>query len=233
MAASQQGKAVVFLCHAGESKPFVRQLVDRLETDGLKKDQIFFDERSLEPGDDLDSIIKAIESPSLKLFVFVVSKYCFDSDRTWIRAEWEAALTNNKKIFPIWLDDNNDDFKAFGNLVRKFSYKLRKLIAQRVNPQEISTSLPGLSEKICSHVCGYKSSQQRPPTSTDNAEELMTRLRGAEGGAPEDLDSDATEDSDEDLQSATSRTYCDLCGMRANVDDLFCIDCGTDLRRGY
>eukprot|EP00058_Branchiostoma_floridae_P014849 XP_002600337.1 hypothetical protein BRAFLDRAFT_66570 [Branchiostoma floridae] len=168
MAASHQCQTV-FICHAGESKPFVRQLVDRLKTDGLEEDQIFFDERSLDTGDELDSIVKVIESPSLKLFVFVVSKYCFDVDRTWIRTEWEAALENNKQIFPIWLDDNNDDFKAFGNLVRKFSNKLRKMIAQRVNPQEISTTLSGLSEKICSLVCGDQPSQQRPTRTADNA----------------------------------------------------------------
>ncbi|XP_066295572.1 NAD(+) hydrolase PdTIR-like [Branchiostoma lanceolatum] len=166
MAASHQGYNV-FLCHAGENKAFVRQLVDRLETDGLKKDQIFYDEISLQPGDELDSIIKVIESPSLKLFVFVVSKYCFQSNKTWIRAEWEAALENNKQILPIWLDDNNDSFKAFGNLVREFSYKLRKIIAQRVNPQEISTSLPGLSEKICSLMFGDQPARQRPPPSTN------------------------------------------------------------------
>ncbi|XP_078687086.1 uncharacterized protein LOC144919500 [Branchiostoma floridae x Branchiostoma belcheri] len=153
MASSHQGKTV-FICHAGENKPFVRQLVDRLEKDGLKKDQIFYDEISLQPGDELDSIIKVIESPSLKLFVFVVSKYCFQSNKTWIRVEWEAALKNNKEIFPIWLDDNNDDFKAFGNLVKEFSYNLKKIIAERVNLQEMSNSLPVLSGKICSLVYG-------------------------------------------------------------------------------
>ncbi|XP_035682810.1 uncharacterized protein LOC118420202 [Branchiostoma floridae] len=113
--------------------------------------------------------MKVIESPSMKLFIFVVSKYCFQSNKTWIRAEWEAALKNNKQIFPIWLDDNNDGFKAFGNLVREFSYELRKVIAQRVNTQEISNSLPALSERICSLVCGDKSTQQRPAPSTDNS----------------------------------------------------------------
>ncbi|XP_078697458.1 uncharacterized protein LOC144925355 [Branchiostoma floridae x Branchiostoma belcheri] len=159
MAASHQDFDV-FLCYAGENKVFVRQLVNRLEKDGLKQERIFYDEISLQPGDELDSIIKVIESPSLKLFVFVVSKYCFLSNKTWIRAEWEAALKNNKEIFPIWLDDNNDGFKAFGNLVREFSYNLKKIIAERVNPQEISTSLDALSKKICSLVFGDQQTHQ-------------------------------------------------------------------------
>ncbi|KAI8488558.1 2'-5'-oligoadenylate synthetase [Branchiostoma belcheri] len=161
MAASNQGYDV-FLCHAGENKAFVRQLVDRLEKDGLKKERIFYDEISLQPGDKLDSILKVIESPSLKLFVFVVSKYCFKSNKAWIRTEWETALENNKQIFPIWLDENDDGFKAFGNLVKDFSYKLKTIIAQRVNPQEISSILDGLSEKICSLVFGDQQTQQRP-----------------------------------------------------------------------
>eukprot|EP00058_Branchiostoma_floridae_P013070 XP_002598558.1 hypothetical protein BRAFLDRAFT_66949 [Branchiostoma floridae] len=120
----------VFICHAGPDKArFVRPLVQKLQERGrLPMVEIFFEEISLSPGVDIAAEIKAtLLSSSVKLVVFVISHHVLN-DRYWPKLEFELTLRKNKKIFSIWLDQNDDDFTAFGNRLRKYSPTLKETV---------------------------------------------------------------------------------------------------------
>ncbi|CAH1268227.1 PARP10 [Branchiostoma lanceolatum] len=127
MAASQQDKTV-FLCHAGENKAFVRQLVERLETDGLEKDQIFYDEISLQPGDELDNIIKVIESPSLKLFVFVVNVLPAKLKLEFVQKSYNQMLDKADTLFDNEIFKDEERFKKAEKLFDRYQAKIESII---------------------------------------------------------------------------------------------------------
>ncbi|XP_066264081.1 2' cyclic ADP-D-ribose synthase AbTIR-like [Branchiostoma lanceolatum] len=140
----------VFICHAGPDKGrFVRPLVQQLQEGGLPEDKLFFDEISLRPGDDFASKIRSTLSrtSSLKLVVFVLSHHVLN-DRYWPKLELELTLQANKQIFPIWLDQNDDGFTAFGNRLRKYSPTLKEKVGRKVLVDHIGREIPSVAEEI-------------------------------------------------------------------------------------
>ena len=94
----------VFISHAEEDKPAVRELAQRLRGDGLR---VWLDEWVIQPG---DSIPLAIEQglESSRTLVLAMSQAAFDSE--WVTLERHTALfrdpTNQQRRFiPLRLDD--------------------------------------------------------------------------------------------------------------------------------
>ncbi|KAI8496529.1 positive regulation of MHC class I biosynthetic process [Branchiostoma belcheri] len=139
----------VFICHAGPDKGrFVRPLVERLQDEGLPAEKLFYDEISLQPGDVIDDKIRAtLSSPSLKLVVIVISRHVLN-DRYWPKLEVELTLKANKKVLPIWLDQNEDGFTAFGKRLREYSPTLKGIVGRKVSPQRAGREIPGIAEEI-------------------------------------------------------------------------------------
>ncbi|XP_078620608.1 2' cyclic ADP-D-ribose synthase AbTIR-like [Branchiostoma floridae x Branchiostoma japonicum] len=140
----------VFICHAGPDKArFVRPLVQQLQEEGLPEDKIFFDEISLSPGDDFAAEIRATLSStsSLKLVVFVISQHVLN-DRYWPKLELELTLQANKKIFPIWLDQNEDGFTDFGSKLRKYSPTLKEKVGRKVLVDDAGREMLSIAEEI-------------------------------------------------------------------------------------
>ncbi|CAH1249506.1 Hypp8622 [Branchiostoma lanceolatum] len=140
----------VFICHAGPDKErFVRPLVQKLQEEGLPEDKLFFDEISLRPGDDFASEIRSTlsKSSSLKLVVFVLSHHVLN-DRYWPKLELELTLQANKKIFPIWLDQNDDGFTDFGNKLRRYSPTLKEKVGRKVIVDDIGREVPSVAGEI-------------------------------------------------------------------------------------
>ncbi|XP_078621397.1 uncharacterized protein LOC144887854 isoform X2 [Branchiostoma floridae x Branchiostoma japonicum] len=139
----------VFICHAGPDKRrFVRPLVQQLQQKGLPKDKIFFDAISIETGDVIETKIKdTLSSASLKLVVLVISHHVLKG-RFWPKLEYELTLKANKKIFPIWLDQNDDNFAAFGSKLRKYSPTLKGIAASKVVPRRARMEIPIIAKKI-------------------------------------------------------------------------------------
>ncbi|XP_019636386.1 PREDICTED: uncharacterized protein LOC109478990 [Branchiostoma belcheri] len=138
----------VFICHAGPDKGrFVRPLVDKL-LEGLPAETIFYDEISLQPGDAIDDkIIATLSSPSLKLVVIVISRHVLN-DRYWPKLELELSLLANKKFFPIWLDQNDDHFAAFGDKLRKYSPTLKGIVGTKVLADRARGEIQKIAEDI-------------------------------------------------------------------------------------
>ncbi|XP_078603398.1 uncharacterized protein LOC144877363 [Branchiostoma floridae x Branchiostoma japonicum] len=139
----------VFVIHAGEDKEtFVRPLVGKLQEKGLDGNDIFFDDVSLQPGDVIrERIISTLSSESLKLAVVVVST-AFLSKPYWPRLEYETCLKNNKHIFPIWFDANEDNFTVFSESVGKYSPTLKQMSGRRVQRDDVTNALPTVAAEI-------------------------------------------------------------------------------------
>ncbi|XP_078663597.1 uncharacterized protein LOC144906815 [Branchiostoma floridae x Branchiostoma belcheri] len=139
----------VFIIHAGEDKEsIVRPLVTALQEKGLDKHDIFFDDMSIKPGDVIRSkIMSTLKSDALELAVLVVSTSFLKKDY-WPKLEFETCLENNKRILPIWVDDNQDDFKAFSDLVGKYSPTLKQRRAIRVQRNSVADELTNLASEI-------------------------------------------------------------------------------------
>ncbi|XP_078621599.1 uncharacterized protein LOC144887934 [Branchiostoma floridae x Branchiostoma japonicum] len=139
----------VFICHAGPDKArFVRPLVQQLQEEGLPEDKIL-DEIRLSPADDFAAEIRATlsSSSSLKLVVFVISHHVLN-DRHWPKLELELTLQTNKKIFPIWLDQNDDGFTAFGSKLRKYSPALKGIVGRKVLVHDAKREMASIAEEI-------------------------------------------------------------------------------------
>ncbi|XP_078703237.1 uncharacterized protein LOC144928568 isoform X2 [Branchiostoma floridae x Branchiostoma belcheri] len=137
----------VFIIHAGEDKEsFVRPLVTNIQQQGVT--DIFFDDISIEPGETIrERIISTLSSERLELAVIVVSTSLLNK-QYWPKLEFETCLKNNKCIFPIWVDANNDNFKAFSELVGKYSPTLKQLSARRVQRDNLTDELPNIAAEI-------------------------------------------------------------------------------------
>ncbi|XP_019640463.1 PREDICTED: uncharacterized protein LOC109482212 [Branchiostoma belcheri] len=145
----------VFIIHAGEDKePFVRPLVTNMQQQGVAEKIIFFDEISIEPGEVIrERIISTLSSQSLELAVIVVSTSLLNK-HYWPKLEFETCLKNNKRIFPIWVDDNSDNFKAFSELVGKYSPTLKQLSARCVQRGKVTDELPNIAAEIVRRLKG-------------------------------------------------------------------------------
>ncbi|KAI8481926.1 hypothetical protein Bbelb_403710 [Branchiostoma belcheri] len=139
----------VFIIHAGEDKEsFVRPLVTNLQQQGVAEKDIFFDEMSITPGEAVrERIISTLSSQSLELAVIVVSTSLLNK-HYWPKLEFETCLRNNKPILPIWVYDNNDNFKAFSELVGKYSPTLKQMRARRVQRDRVTDELPNIAAEI-------------------------------------------------------------------------------------
>ena len=90
----------VFISHASEDKPFVRELAKALETQGL---QVWFDETTLKLGDSLRrSIDQGLKESKYGLVIISPSFF----QKSWTQYELDALVTlqiaYGKRILPIW-----------------------------------------------------------------------------------------------------------------------------------
>ncbi|KAI8502302.1 hypothetical protein Bbelb_198900 [Branchiostoma belcheri] len=139
----------VFIIHAGEDKDsFVRPFVRTLQQHGLAEKDIFFDDVSIQPGEVIrERIISTLSSQNLELAVIVVST-AFLNKPYWPRLEYETCLKNNKRIFPIWVDSNDDNFKAFSEQVGKYSPTLKQMSARCVQRNAVVDEMPNIADWV-------------------------------------------------------------------------------------
>jgi small GTP-binding protein len=95
----------VFLSHSSQDKPIVRELAERLRSDGLK---VWFDELEIKPG---DSIFTKIEEglEQSRVLVLFMSENSFGSD--WVNLEantfgFRDPLNKKRRFIPLRLDDS-------------------------------------------------------------------------------------------------------------------------------
>ncbi|XP_019637190.1 PREDICTED: uncharacterized protein LOC109479645 [Branchiostoma belcheri] len=153
----------VFIIHAGEDKEsFVRPLVTTLQQQGLAEKDIFFDDVSIKPGEVIrDRIISTLSSESLELAVVVVST-SFLNKPYWPKLEFETCLRNNKRIFPIWVDANDDGFKAFSELVGKYSPTLKQMSARRVQKDHVTDEMANIAAEVVQRLSTLGRSTPQP-----------------------------------------------------------------------
>ena len=85
----------VFLSHASQDKPFVRELASFLETDSQIK--VWLDEREIQPGDNI--VHKIEEGLEADIILLILSPDSVESN--WVKEEWTDAFweqTNERKI---------------------------------------------------------------------------------------------------------------------------------------
>ncbi|XP_078614013.1 uncharacterized protein LOC144883391 [Branchiostoma floridae x Branchiostoma japonicum] len=189
----------VFIIHAGEDKEsVVRPLVATLQQQGLAEKDIFFDDVSIKPGEVIrDRIISTLSSQSLELAVVVVST-SFLNKPYWPRLEYETCLKNNKRIFPIWVDANKDNFKAFSELVGKYSPTLKQMSARRVQRDDVTDELTNIAEEVVQRLSTLRSGI-RPPA----AIQTLVYLTPSNSPSPSDSGSsdEETRTTDQDMQA--------------------------------
>lgn len=110
----------VFISHASEDKPFVRQLAKALEEQGLK---VWFDETVLKLGDSLRRSIDQGLAES-KYGIVLLSPSFFQ--KSWTQFELDGLVTlqmaYGKRILPVWHQVTQQD-------VMRFSPALAGLVA--------------------------------------------------------------------------------------------------------
>ncbi|XP_035665165.1 uncharacterized protein LOC118408456 [Branchiostoma floridae] len=161
----------LFIIHAGEDKePFVRPLYKALLDQNLPEEEIFFDEVSISPGENIsDKIMSTLESESLKLVTIVVSNHLID--KYWPRLEYELSLFHQKKFHPIWLDQNTDNFEAFSRKVGSRFPMLKKTLAHRIQYDNIAEKVTDVAVKIVQllSVLKHESSETKRSKLTSSA----------------------------------------------------------------
>ncbi|CAH1257415.1 Hypp1831 [Branchiostoma lanceolatum] len=143
----------VFIVHAGEDKDsFVRPLVQTLQEKGFPQEDIFYDELSITTGQVIrDRIMSALASDSMEVVVIVASKSLLNH-KYWPKLELETALRHNKRLYPIWLDDNQDSFKEFSSLVGQYCPTLKQIRAHCVQTSKISEETTAIASELMSMV---------------------------------------------------------------------------------
>ncbi|XP_035673076.1 antiviral innate immune response receptor RIG-I-like [Branchiostoma floridae] len=192
------GEPRVFIIHAGEDKePFVRPLVTKLQQKGLAEKDIFFDDVSIKPGDVIrERILSTLSSQTLELAVIVVST-SFLNKPYWPKLEYETCLKNNKRIFPIWVDANNDNFKAFSELVGKYSPTLKQLSARRVKRDNVTEELPNIATEVLQRLSTLERGIPKPTA-------IQTLLCLAPSPFPTDSGSSDEDDSIKDQDTCSA-----------------------------
>ncbi|XP_078681782.1 uncharacterized protein LOC144916527 [Branchiostoma floridae x Branchiostoma belcheri] len=200
-----KGEPRVFVIHAGEDKDsFVRPLVSSLQEGGLQEKDIFFDEVAIKPGDIIrDRIMSTLSSESLELAVIVVSA-SFLNKSYWPRLEYETCLKNNKHIFPIWVDANEDNFKAFSESVGKYSPTLKQMSGRCVQIREVANELPNIAAEIVQRLSALRQGHH----DTQPAAIQMLLYAG-----PPSSSSDSS-----DLEQVTGRVEENVCGA-GNIEE--------------
>ncbi|XP_078583795.1 uncharacterized protein LOC144866307 [Branchiostoma floridae x Branchiostoma japonicum] len=143
----------VFIIHAGEDKAgFVEPLVQALQDEGLPQQDIFYDVLSIGIGDVIRSrIMAAMASESLELVVTVLSKNSLNH-KYWPKLELETALRHNRQLFPVWLDDNEDDFQEFNGLVGKYCPTLKSIRGYKVPLSNTEEQVRKVAKEIVSKL---------------------------------------------------------------------------------
>ncbi|XP_066276722.1 uncharacterized protein [Branchiostoma lanceolatum] len=143
----------VFIVHAGGDKDsFVRPLVQTLQEKGFPQEDIFYDELSITTGQVIrDRIMSALASDSMEVVVIVASKSLLNH-KYWPKLELETALRHNKRLYPIWLDDNQDSFKEFSSLVGQYCPTLKQIRADCVQTSKISEETTAIASELMSMV---------------------------------------------------------------------------------
>eukprot|EP00058_Branchiostoma_floridae_P013942 XP_002599430.1 hypothetical protein BRAFLDRAFT_106573 [Branchiostoma floridae] len=138
----------LFIIHAGEDKKsFVRPLHKALLGQNLREEEIFFDEVSISAGENIsEKIMSTLASESLKLVTIVMSNHLLD--KYWPRLEYELSLFHQKKFYPIWLDQNTDNFEAFGKKVGNRFPMLKKTLAHRIQYDSIAEEITDVAVEI-------------------------------------------------------------------------------------
>ncbi|XP_078583804.1 uncharacterized protein LOC144866315 [Branchiostoma floridae x Branchiostoma japonicum] len=184
----------VFIIHAGEDKAgFVEPLVQALQDEGLPQQDIFYDVLSIGVGDVIRSrIMAAMASESLELVVTVLSRNSLNH-KYWPKLELETALRHNKQLFPIWLDENEDDFQEFNGLVGKYCPTLKSIRGYKVPLSNAREEVGKVAREIVSKL-------RKEPGMTPHSE--SQRKRKLEETSGKALKQPKTEDhsEDEDLQ---------------------------------
>ncbi|MEM7116830.1 MAG: TIR domain-containing protein, partial [Chloroflexota bacterium] len=110
----------VFISHASEDKPFVRQLAQALQAQGVR---VWFDEMTLKLGDRLgESIDRGLAESRYGIVVFSQAFF----NKQWPRYESEGMLNkemaHGKTILPVWHNVSASD-------VANYSYSLANKVA--------------------------------------------------------------------------------------------------------
>eukprot|EP00058_Branchiostoma_floridae_P017806 XP_002603295.1 hypothetical protein BRAFLDRAFT_71410 [Branchiostoma floridae] len=183
----------------GEDKEsVVRPLVATLQQQGLAEKDIFFDDVSIKPGEVIrDRIISTLSSQSLELAVVVVST-AFLNKPYWPRLEFETCLKNNKRIFPIWVDANEDNFKAFSELVGKYSPTLKQMSARRVQRDDVTDELTNIAAEVVQRLSTLRSGTPQPA-----AIQTLVYLTPSNSPSPSDSGSsnEETRPKDQNMQA--------------------------------
>ena len=144
----------MFIIHAGEDKKsFVRPLHRALLGQNLHEEEIFFDEVSIDTGENIsEKIMSTLESESLKLVTIVISNHLLD--KYWPRLEYEKSLFHQKKFYPIWLDQNTDNFETFSKKVGNRFPLLKKTRAHRIQYDSIAEKVTDVAVEIVQLLSG-------------------------------------------------------------------------------
>ncbi|KAI8514011.1 ATP-dependent RNA helicase ddx58 [Branchiostoma belcheri] len=198
----------VFIIHAGEDKAqFVEPLVQALQDEGLFQQDIFYDVLSIEIGDSIRArIMAAMASESLELVVTVLSQNSLNH-KYWPKLELETALKHNKQLFPVWLDDNEDDFQEFNGLVGKYCPTLKSLRGYKVPLGNAREEAKKVAMEIVSKLMKTKGPGSDVPQNLTN--QRKRKLEGPSGqtlkhSRPDDFSTEeesplkAAEDSGDD-----------------------------------
>ncbi|XP_078663466.1 uncharacterized protein LOC144906762 [Branchiostoma floridae x Branchiostoma belcheri] len=147
-ASSNKKEPSLFIIHAGEDKKsFVRPLHRALLGQNLCEEEIFFDEVSISTGENIsDKIMSTLASEHLKLVTIVMSNHLLD--KYWPRQEYEESLYHQKEFYPIWLDQNTDNFEAFSREVGRRFPRLKKRLAHRIQYDNIAEEITDVAVQI-------------------------------------------------------------------------------------
>ncbi|KAI8517717.1 positive regulation of MHC class I biosynthetic process [Branchiostoma belcheri] len=154
----------VFIIHAGEDKAqFCGATCPGSSRRGSVQQDIFYDVLSIGVGDVIRArIMSAMASESLELVVTVLSQNSLNH-KYWPKLELETALRHNKQLFPVWLDDNQDDFQEFNGLVGKYCPTLKSIRGYKV-PRSSARSQEEVG-KVAKEIVS-KLRKRKPPATT-------------------------------------------------------------------
>eukprot|EP00058_Branchiostoma_floridae_P013941 XP_002599429.1 hypothetical protein BRAFLDRAFT_106572 [Branchiostoma floridae] len=177
-------RPILFIIHAGEDKkPFVRPLHKALRGQNLSDEEIFFDEVSISTGENIsEKIMSTLASEILKLVTIVISNHLLD--KYWPRLEYEKSLFHQKKFYPIWLDQNTDNFEAFSRKVGSRFPLLKKTLAHRIQYDNIAEDITDVAIEIVQllsdqcHPDNVTQEMSTPPQqrSAQKGRQLMAKL---------------------------------------------------------
>jgi TIR domain len=175
-------KARVFVSHATEDKPFVRELVEALKGQNLN---VWLDEEELQVG---DSIVAGV-SQGLKnadYLVAVLSKASVGS--RWVQAELNATLMEELSgkgvtVLPVLIEDCNLPTllkdRVYADFRHDFNAGLQKLLAVFEQEGKFTTNVaPEIATKAA--PCSQKLSAITP---ADLRRRIATRMDRTEVGA--------------------------------------------------